>query len=256
MGPGLCPALDPGPGAGDPGMRWRLCFLLAWFWPDLSLDPFRGDLMPTWAHPLGTDALGRDGLLRLLHAGARSLGFASAAALLALLLASGLAMGVERLRGVRSALRAIPPLLFILPLAAAWGGLGWLAFGVLLSGLLALQLEPPLRARLDPFRRGPAWAMNRVLGANRWHQARFWGPWVVGEAASLFPTAWLGALWGEATLRLLGLGPGAHHDSLGLLLNEQLPRLSTDGTALGWASLILVLALAASTASKVALEEK
>ena len=60
-------------------MKWRLCFLLAWFWPDLPLDPFQSELGPTWAHPLGTDALGRDGLLRLLHAGARSLGFASAA---------------------------------------------------------------------------------------------------------------------------------------------------------------------------------
>lgn len=237
-------------------MKWRLCFLLAWFWPDLPLDPFQSELGPTWAHPLGTDALGRDGLLRLLHAGARSLGFASAAALLALLLASGLALGVERLRGARSALRAIPPLLFILPLAAAWGGLDWVPFVLLLSGLLALQLEPAMRARLDPFRKGPAWAMNRVLGGSRWHQARFWGPWVIGEAASLFPTAWLGALWGEATLRLLGLGPGARYDSLGLLLNEQLPRLSTDGTALGWASLILVLALSASTASKAVSEEK
>ncbi len=237
-------------------MRWRLCFLLAWLWPDLPLDPFQSELVPTWVHPLGTDALGRDGLLRLLHAGARSLGFASAAALLALLLGAGLALGVERLRGARSAMRAVPPLLFILPLAAAWGGLDWVAFGVLLSALLALQLEPALRARLDPFRRGPAWAMNRVLGGSRWHQARFWGPWVVREVTTLFPTAWLGALWGEATLRLLGLGPAAHYDSLGLLLNEQLPRLSTDGTALGWAALILVLALAASTASKVALEEK
>lgn len=49
---------------------------------------------------------------------------------------------------------------------------------------------------------------------------------------------------GEATLRLLGLGPGPQHDSLGLLLNEELPRLSTDATALGIASLVVVLALA------------
>lgn len=237
-------------------MRWRLLFLLALLWPDLPLDPFQGELTASWAHPLGTDLLGRDGLLRIIHAGTRSLGLASAAALMALLLASGLALGVERLQGARSALRAIPPLLFILPLAAAWGEFDWAAFVVLLSGLLGLQLEPPLRARLDPFCKGPAWAMNRVLGGSRWHRARFWGPWVIREAAGLFPTAWVGALWGEATLRLLGLGPGAQYDSMGLLLNEELPRLPTDGTALGWASLILVLALAASTASKAASEEK
>lgn len=237
-------------------MRWRLLALVALLWPDLPLDPFQGELTASWIHPLGTDALGRDGLVRLIQAGTRSLGLASLAALLALLLASGLALGGSRLQGARSALRAIPPLLFLLPLAAAWGGFGWATFILLLSSLLGLQLEPPLRARLDPFSKGPAWAMNRVLGGSRWHQARFWGPWVIQEAAGLFPTAWVGALWGEATLRLLGLGPGAQYDSLGLLLNEELPRLSTDGTALGWASLILVLALAAGTASKAASEEK
>lgn len=236
-------------------MRWRLCFLLALGLPELPLDLIGGDLAPSWAHPLGTDALGRDGLFRLAHAGARSLGLASAAALAALLMAAGLALGVQRLLGVRSALRAIPPLLFLLPLAAVWGGLDWGALGLLLAVLLGLQLEPPLRARLDPFRLGPAWAMNRVLGGGRLHQVRVWAPWVAKETACLFPAAWIGALWGEATLRMLGLGPGPQFDSLGLLLNEQLPRLSTDGSALGWASLILVLALATATASKSSPED-
>lgn len=236
-------------------MKVRLFFLLALLLPELPLDPFRGDLPPSWVHLLGTDVLGRDGLLRLCLAGSRSLGFASAVALLALLLASGAALGVERCKGARSALRAIPPLLFLLPLAAAWGGLGWTALGLLLGALLSLQLEPPLRARLDPFRQGPAWAMNRVLGGSRFHQMRIWTPWVADQAASLFPTAWLGALWGEATLRLLGLGPGPQYDSLGLLLNQELPRLATDGTALGWASLFLVLALAGLSASKQTSEE-
>jgi ABC-type dipeptide/oligopeptide/nickel transport system permease subunit len=203
---------------------------------------------------LGTDALGRDGLLRLLEAGARSLGFASAVALLALVFACGLALERGRLRGVRSALRAIPPLLFLLPLAGAWGGLGWTALGLLLALLLALQAEPPLRTKLEPLRQGPAWAMDRVLGGSLPHRIRQWTPWVMEQAAGLFPTVWLGALWGEATLRLLGLGPGPQVDSLGLLLNQELPRLSTDGTALGWAALALVLLLVVA-ASKRSLEE-
>jgi len=236
-------------------MKGRLLFLLALLLPELPLDPFRGDLVPSWTHPLGSDALGRDGLLRLLHGGSRSLGFASAVALLALGLASLASLGIERFRAARSVLRAIPPLLFLLPLAAAWGGLGWIPLGLLLGCLIALQLEPPLRARLDPFRRGPAWAMNTVLGGSRLHRLRVWAPWVADQAAGLFPTAWLGALWGEATLRLLGLGPGPQHDSLGLLLNEELPRLSTDGTALGWAALALVVALAVFSASKGSREE-
>lgn len=63
--------------------------------------------------------------------------------------------------------------------------------------------------------------------------------------------AWeeLQAIWAErpATLRLLGLGPGPQHDSLGQLLQEELPRLGTDPTLLTWASLAVVLALAAAS---------
>lgn len=231
-------------------MRWRLFLLVGLLLPELVVNPFQGDGDMSWVHPLGTDALGRDALLRLGHAGLRSLGFASAVALLAVSLALLMSLGSVRAPGARSALRAVPPLLFLLPLAAALGGLNWLPLGFLLAALLALQLEPPLRARLEPFTQGPAWAMNRILGGGRWHQIRIWGPWAIGEAETLVPSAWLGALWGEVSLRLLGLGPGPQHDSLGSLLNQELSRLATDGTALGWASLILVLALAAFTASK------
>lgn len=231
-------------------MKWRLMFLLGFLWPELSMDPFQGDLGMAWRHPLGTDALGRDALLRLLHAGIRSFGFATAVAILALALALLVSLGRARGPGVRSALRAVPPLLFLLPLAAVLGGLGWLSLGVLLAVLLALQLEPPLRAKLEPFTQGPAWAMNRILGGSRLHQIRVWAPWGMAHAEALLPSAWLGALWGEVTLRLLGLGPGPQHDSLGLLLNQELPRLSTDSTPLGWASLLLVLALAMISASK------
>ena len=45
-------------------MRWRLAFLGALFIPELALDPFRGGLAATLWHPLGTDDLGRDALLR------------------------------------------------------------------------------------------------------------------------------------------------------------------------------------------------
>lgn len=58
------------------------------------------------------------------------------------------------------------------------------------------------------------------------------------------PTAWFEALWAESALRLLGLGPGPQHDSLGLLLREQLPRFASGPTALGWAALLVALALA------------
>lgn len=229
-------------------MKARLLFLAALLLPELPLDPFRAELPCSFQHPLGTDLLGRDGLLRLAHTAFRSLGFASAVALLALGLALLLALGEERWKGARSALRLLPPMLLLLPLAALTEGLGWMPLALLLGILIALHLEPPLRVRLDRVRRSPAWFMPRILGASPWHRLRIWTPWAYSEAAPLFVTASLGALWTEATLRLLGLGPPPTRDSFGLLLQEELPRLSTDPTPLGWAALLLVLLLAASTA--------
>jgi peptide/nickel transport system permease protein len=229
-------------------MRWRLVFLGALWLPELALDPFRGGLAITLRHPLGTDDLGRDALLRLALAAARSLGFASACALLALLLGVLIAWRGQRFIGAWSALRSLPPLLFLLPCAAACGGLPALPLGLLLGVLISPHLEPALRVRLDRFRHSPAWAAERTLGATSPSTFRRWAPWGWQQAAALFPSAWLSALWGEATLSALGLGPGPGHDSLGRLLAEELPRLSSDPSPLGWAALVTVLALAWSSA--------
>ena len=225
-------------------MRWRLAFLVALALPDLPLDPFRGGTGPALLHPLGRDDLGRDALLRLLLAGARSLGTASLCALLALTLGLLLALAGRPLRGALSALRNLPPLLFLIPLAAALGGLGEWPLVLLLALLLALHLEPPLRARMEAFRRSPAWLSETLLGAGWASRLRRWSPWGLQQIRPLFPSAWLGALWGEATLTALGLGPGPTHDSLGRILAEELPRLTVDPTPLGWAALLLALALA------------
>jgi peptide/nickel transport system permease protein len=232
-------------------VKGRLLFLLALLLPDLPLAPFAGDAAASLRHPLGLDDLGRDGLLRLLLAGARSLGFASACALLALGAALLLAWRGERWGGALSALRSLPPLLFLLPLAAAVGGLPPPVLFLVLSLLLAPHLEPPLRARLDTFRHSPAWAAERTLGATPASTFRRWAPWGLDQVSALFPSAWLGALWGEATLSALGLGPGPGRDSLGRLLAEELPRLATDPSPLGWAALAAVLGLAWVSAPRV-----
>jgi peptide/nickel transport system permease protein len=233
-------------------MRWRLAFLAALLLPDLALDPFRGGLPATLWHPLGTDDLGRDALLRITLAAARSLGFASACALFALGLGLLLAWRGQRFLGAWSALRSLPPLLFLLPLAATLGGLAATPLGFLLGGLIAPHLEPALRARIGHFRHSPAWAAERTLGATRPSILRRWAPWGWQQAAALFPSAWLAALWGEATLSTLGLGPGPGHDSLGRLLAEELPRLSSDPSPLGWAALATVLGLAWVSSARTA----
>lgn len=228
-------------------MRFRLPFLLAFLLPEAALAPARAGLPAAWPHLLGTDGLGRDGALRLALAAARSFGFASGVALAALALGLGLSL-LRGGQGARSALRALPSLLLLLPFAALRGGLGWPELAVILTALLALQLEPPLRARLEPWREGPAWRQERVLGSSWPQRIRVWAPWWAGQAGALFPGVWISALWGEAALRLFGLGPGPQSDSFGLLLQEELPRLATDPTPLGWAALALMLGL--SVASK------
>jgi len=229
-------------------VRWRLAFLGALLIPELALDPFHGGLAATLLHPLGTDDLGRDALLRLALAAGRSLGFASSCAVLALVLGLLLAWRGQRCLGVWSALRSLPPLLFLLPLTATLGGLSWVPLGLLLGGLIAPHLEPALRARIERFRHSPAWAAERTLGAPWPSTLRRWAPWGWQQAAALFPSAWLSALWGEATLSTLGLGPGPGHDSLGRLLAEELPRIGSDPSPLGWAALAVVLLLAWSSA--------
>lgn len=224
--------------------RWLLLLLPALLLPQAPMDPFQGGQPAGLAHLLGTDALGRDGLLRLLAGTGRSLGFASACAGLALLLALLLAIRGRPLRSAASALRSAPPLLWLLPLGAAFGGLDWLPLGLLIAALLALHLEPPLRVGLAPLLNGPAWTAGTVMGATLWQRLRSWSPALAGKAEELLPTAWLGALWAEATLSAVGLGPGPEQDSLGRLLQEELPRLATDATPLGWAALAVVLALA------------
>jgi peptide/nickel transport system permease protein len=225
-------------------VKWRLLALLALLLPELPMDPFRGGLPPSWAHPLGTDLLGRDGVVRLFVGSMRSAGFASACALGALILAFLMALTAPRIRPYLSGLRRIPALLILLPLASATGPFGWPGLGLLLAVLLALHLAPPLALQVQALRRGPAWKNELLLGASRLSRLRRWAPWGWERAALLFPSAWLGALWAEATLRALGLGPGPGTDTLGRLLQEELPRLATDPTPLGGAALGAVLVLA------------
>lgn len=229
--------------------RWPLWFLPALALPEVPLAPLEGAAPPGLTHLLGTDDLGRDGLLRLALATARSLGFASACALLALALALLLVLRGATLRPALGALRTAPPLLWLIPLSALIGGLDWAWLGLLIAALLALHLAPPLEASLAPTLEGPAWAYGRLAGASWTHRLVGWAPWFGGRFARLFPSAWLGALWAEATLGAVGLGPGPERDSLGRLLLEEVPRLSTDPTPLGWATLALLLALAWGSAT-------
>ncbi len=100
-GPGQSPGLaNLTPSASSPWPLFLLvafCFLGPEFW---RIDPFHLDpdvlAQPSWKHPMGTDALGRDELARLIEGGAETLQVAMPAAALAFVLgvAYGLASGL------------------------------------------------------------------------------------------------------------------------------------------------------------------
>lgn len=231
-------------------MRLRLACLAAFLLPEVPVVVERAGQAAGWLHPLGCDDLGRDGMLRLALAATRSVGLASAVALGALGVAALLALGRARLEATRSVLRTLPPVLLILPVAQRWGHLGWLPLALVLGTILALHAEPALRERFRPLREGDALDALRVLGAGPWMQLRTWAPWGWTQVRPLFPSLWIGALWAEVVLRFIGIGPGPASDSFGLLLQQELPRLVTEWSLLGIASLVTVLALAAGGTTK------
>jgi len=103
--------------------------------------------------------------------------------------------------------------------------------------------------RINHFRHSPAWAVERTLGAPWPSTLRRWAPWGWQQTAAIFPSAWLAALWGEATLSTLGLGPGPGHDSLGRLLAEE-PRIGFRSVPPGLGRLGNVLLLAWSSVAQ------
>jgi peptide/nickel transport system permease protein len=222
---------------------WPLLLLPALLLPELALDPFRGGAAPGPHHWMGTDALGRDAMARLLLTATQAGGFASLCAIAALGLAWLLAATGLKTQSAMSALRALPALLWLIPLASLIGGLERPLLAPLIALLLAPHLEAPLRVKAEALRRSPAWSIGRIQGATRARRLVGWAPWAASEAALLFPSAWLGALWTEVTLSALGLGPGPQTDSFGRLLAEELPKLAL-GAASAWAALLLVLGLA------------
>jgi peptide/nickel transport system permease protein len=182
---------------------------------------------PSDSHPLGTDALGRDLLARIIYGGYNSL-FIGACVMLATTLAGtviGLIAGTTpRLDGllmrIMDVLMGFPALLLALAILAA---LGNTAFNV----VLALSLVyTPRTARIV---RGEALVLSqlpyveaaRSIGASRWrilfvHVLPGIVPALVVQETFLFAYAILG----EAGLSFVGLGLQPPNPSWGNILGE------------------------------------
>ena len=181
---------------------------------------------PTWAHPLGFDAFGRNLFYVLLNASATSSLFGMSAVLLstlgALFFGSLCALAPRSVRFIflrlLESFLAFPGLLFALAYAAIRGP-GWdtLVFALLIGTL-------PSFTRLIYIRTRELLAEDYVLaaqslGAKRW--AVFKNhllPALISLCSVKIPNLFAHALMAEATLSFLGVGAPIGRDTWGSLL--------------------------------------
>lgn len=191
----------------------------------LLRDPYAIDTAarltaPSWAHPLGTDGLGRDVLARLGHGAASTVGTAAAVCLLSLLvgLALGFLPGVAA--GAADIANALPPVIVgILVAAAAGPGTGGAALAV------ALISWPPLAAHaaalVQEVRASSFLMAQRAIGAPpSWILTRHVLPSVAAPVARHALLRLPGIALALASLGFLGLGAQPPAPEWGLLLDE------------------------------------
>ncbi|RPF36492.1 peptide/nickel transport system permease protein [Streptomyces sp. TLI_185] len=175
---------------------------------------------PSWSHPLGTDALGRDVLARLGHGAGPTVGTAAAVCLLSLLLALALGFLPGVAAGAADIANALPPVIVgILVAAAAGPGTGGAALAV------ALISWPPLAAHaaalVQEVRASTFLTAQRAIGAAPlWILTRHVLPSVAGPVARHALLRLPGIALALASLGFLGLGSQPPTPEWGLLLDE------------------------------------
>ncbi len=189
--------------------------LLAPHAPTAILDPVGLQLKPpSLAHPLGTDALSRDVLSRVLHGARVSLTVGVAAATLAALVAGavGLAAGLlgpradaAIMRGV-DVLLALPRLLVVMTAVALWESLPLAALVGLLAATGWFALSRLVRSRVRELAAADFVTAAVALGADKVRVARHLLPHV-GATLVVGATLDVGnIILLEAGLSFLGLG--------------------------------------------------
>ncbi|MEN0074776.1 MAG: ABC transporter permease [Paracraurococcus sp.] len=234
-------------------------------------DPFLPDLLsrfapPSYAHPLGTDDLGRDILLRLLHGGRVSLSVGLAVALGAGGLGTAIGLLAAWAGGwvdavlmrVADGLLALPSLPLLVVLAAVDTGRIGLPRGEALSDILriatilvAFGWVPVARlaraATLAQFGRDYV-AAARIAGAS---EARLLVRHVLPNIAAPIAVACAlsvaGAILAESTLSFLGLGIQPPTPSWGNMLSGAQEMVFSAPLTAVWPGLAILLAVTACT---------
>jgi ABC-type dipeptide/oligopeptide/nickel transport system permease subunit len=198
-----------------------------------AINPRNKFAAPSFAHPFGTDELGRDLLSRVAQAGQLSLGFAAGATLIAMVV--GVTWGVvsaarsgwldEVLMRIAEAALAIPTMLFALVFVAAFGSdiaAMTVVAGLLMSPLTARIARSAVLAELKSEYVHGLDALGvprlRILFAEVLPNA---APSLLAQASLNVATS----LMLEATLSFVGLGVQPPAASWGTLLKAGYDRL-------------------------------
>ncbi len=237
----------------------------------LGVDPFAPDLFnrlgpPSTTNPLGTDDLGRDLLLRLLHGARVSLAVGLATALAATLIGTTIGLLAAWRGGVVDAvlmrladgLLALPALPVLVVLAAVDTGRIGLPRGEAASNILRIVVILSLFGWVGVARLARAAALSvlardyvraaRALGASEARVLlRHVAPNIAGPVAVATALSVAGAILAESTLSFLGLGIAPPAASWGnMLANAQDLVFSAPMAAL-WPGLAILLAVAGCT---------
>ncbi len=201
--------------------------------PLVQLDQQAVDLAaklraPGWAHPFGTDDVGRDLLLRCVYGLRVSLLVGVAAALTATVVGTAVGATAGALGGwvdrgvmrVVDALSSVPHLLMgifivamfrpgVWPVVASVAVTHWLSTArIVRAEVLSLRARPHIDAAVSG-------------GASRWRvTVRHLLPGVLPQAALAAVLMVPHAMWHESALSFLGLGLPTHTASLGNLIQE------------------------------------
>ncbi|MBC9713548.1 ABC transporter permease subunit [Streptomyces sp. TRM66268-LWL] len=189
----------------------------------LALDTTAKLQPPSWAHPFGTDALGRDMIARVSHGALTTL--ALALAITTVCFVAGVLLGlIPRISGpLADTLNAIPAVLAGLLVAGVAGG-GSLTPALAVAAVAWTPLAAHTSALLQQERAAQHVLATRSLGAGRWHLLRrsllpAVLPSVLRHAVLRLP----GVALALAALSFLGLGAQPPSPEWGLLLAENQP---------------------------------
>lgn len=241
------------PTSAGAAMVLTIVVLVAVLGPLLPLqDPLHGDLSntlrsPYWAHPLGTDALGRDVLSRLIYAARVSFSAAAGAVTVAVIL--GVLFGViagyfggvvdQVISFVTDAYLAFPPILLAIAILGALG-----RGTVNTIGAIAIIFVPRfirLARGAVVARRGEVYIdAARVIGAsNTWVMRRHILPNIAAPIIVQAALAAGFAMLAEASLSFLGLGVQPPAASWGSMLGDASQQIYRQSFLMVWPGLAI-----------------